>query len=591
MMPKQRTALITIASLWILTATLLMIATTAFSQTNAVQGNDFSQIRLFSEVLFKLKQNYVTELSDSRLIEAAINGMRREATGDSTFVPLEELGNAYEPLDLFAREYRRLLNDPQTKSSEKLIEAALKGMLRSTDPHSVYMNAEEFKEFTTSTKGSFGGLGIQIDKIGDYITVVSPIEGTPAYRMGITAGDRIIKVDGESIIGVTTDESIKKMRGDPGTTVLITISRPGIDAPIEFTIVREIIKVKSVPYSFQLDNGVGYIRISQFNENTTSELRSALDELETEGIKGLIIDLRFNPGGLLDQAVNTVNEFIGPNKLVVETRGRTRSDALHTRYRTKERTYPIVVLVNQASASASEIFAGSLQDWDKGIVVGKTTFGKGSVQQLIPFGDIRGGIRRDGPGMKITTSYYYIKSGRCIHKMSNDKLLSGQQVSESDLKKEDEENHNTVYYTEKGREVFGGGGIAPDIEVENDLLTRFGVDLRSKNIFFNFAVDYLVDHNHQVSKNPSITPAIMDEFLGYAEDHGISYTPADLDSARTFIENSLKSELVRKVHGDLESYKITLSQDKQLQKAISLFDRYRTLDEMIAYVENQKKLR
>lgn len=582
-MPKQRTALITIASLWILTATLLMIATTAFSQTNAVQGNDFSQIRLFSEVLFKLKQNYVTELSDSRLIEAAINGMRREATGDSTFVPLEELGNAYEPLDLFAREYRRLLNDPQTKSSEKLIEAAIVAMLRSTDPHTNYFDAAAFADFTTSTKGSFGGLGIQIDKIGDYITVVSPIEGTPAYRMGITAGDRIIKVDGESIIGVTTDESIKKMRGDPGTTVLITVSRPGIDAPIEFTIVREIIKVKSVPYSFQLDNGVGYIRISQFNENTTSELRSALDELETEGIKGLIIDLRFNPGGLLDQAVNTVNEFIGPNKLVVETRGRTRSDALHTRYRTKERTYPIVVLVNQASASASEIFAGSLQDWDKGIVVGKPTFGKGSVQQLIPLSN--------GNGVKITTSYYYIKSGRCIHKMSNDKLLSGQQVSESDLKKEDEENHNTVYYTEKGREVFGGGGIAPDIEVENDLLTRFGVDLRSKNIFFNFAVDYLVDHNHQVSKNPSITPAIMGEFLGYAEDHGISYTPADLDSARTFIENSLKSELVRKVHGDLESYKITLSQDKQLQKAISLFDRYRTLDEMIAHVENQKKQR
>ncbi len=582
-MPKQRTALITIASLWILTATLLMIATTAFSQTNAVQGNDFSQIRLFSEVLFKLKQNYVTELSDSRLIEAAINGMRREATGDSTFVPLEELGNAYEPLDLFAREYRRLLNDPQTKSSEKLIEAAIVAMLRSTDPHTNYFDAAAFADFTTSTKGSFGGLGIQIDKIGDYITVVSPIEGTPAYRMGITAGDRIIKVDGESIIGVTTDESIKKMRGDPGTTVLITISRPGIDAPIEFTIVREIIKVKSVPYSFQLDNGVGYIRISQFNENTTSELRSALDELETEGIKGLIIDLRFNPGGLLDQAVNTVNEFIGPNKLVVETRGRTRSDALHTRYRTKERTYPIVVLVNQASASASEIFAGSLQDWDKGIVVGKPTFGKGSVQQLIPLSN--------GNGVKITTSYYYIKSGRCIHKMSNDKLLSGQQVSESDLKKEDEENHNTVYYTEKGREVFGGGGIAPDIEVENDLLTRFGVDLRSKNIFFNFAVDYLVDHNHQVSKNPSITPAIMGEFLGYAEDHGISYTPADLDSARKFIENSLKSELVRKVHGDLESYKITLSQDKQLQKAISLFDRYRTLDEMIAHVENQKKQR
>lgn len=530
MKPKQRTALITIVGVWFLTATLLLVATNAFAQSRPSAGNIYSQIQLFSEVLQKLKQNYVTELSD-----------------------------------------------------EELIEAAIKGMLNSTDPHTNYFTADQFKDFTTSTRGSFGGLGIQIDKIGEYITVVSPIEGTPAFRMGITAGDKIVKVDGVNIVGVTTDESIKKMRGDVGTEVVITISRPGITDLIDFTIVRENIKIKSVPYSFKMDNGVGYIRISQFNENTTTDLRSSLTDLEKEGISGLIIDLRFNPGGLLDQAVDTVNEFVGYHKLVVETKGRIRQDALYTRYNTKERDYPIIVLVNEASASASEIFAGSLQDWDKGLVVGKTTFGKGSVQQLIPLSN--------NNGIKITTSYYYIKSGRCIHKMSNDKLLTGKEVTDEDLKKESEESHNQVYYTSQGREVYGGGGVTPDIIIDNDLLSRFGVDLRRKNIFFNYAIDYLVDHNHQVSKNPVITPEIMTEFLAYAKAQGVSYTAADLDSTRAFIESSIKSELVRKVHGDLEAYKISISQDKQLQKAISLFDKFHTLKEMFIYAEEFKPKR
>ena len=528
MKPKQRTALITIASVWILTATLLLVATNAFAQSRPSSGNIYSQIQLFSEVLQKLKQNYVTDLSD-----------------------------------------------------EELIEAAIKGMLNSTDPHTNYFTADQFKDFTTSTRGSFGGLGIQIDKIGDYITVVSPIEGTPAYRMGITAGDKIVKVDGVSVVGVTTDESIKKMRGDVGTEVVITISRPGIADFIDFKIIRENIKINSVPYSFKMDSGIGYIRISQFNENTTADLRTSLADLEKAGISGLIIDLRFNPGGLLDQAVDTVNEFIGYHKLVVETKGRTRQDALYTRYNTKERDYPIIVLVNEASASASEIFAGSLQDWDKGLVVGKNTFGKGSVQQLIPLSN--------GNGVKITTSYYYIKSGRCIHKMSNDKILTGHEVTPEELKKENEDTHTQVYHTSKGREVYGGGGITPDITVDNDLLTRFGVDLRRKNLFFNYAIDYLVDHDRKVSDNPRITAEIMNEFLEYAKAQGISYTAADLDSTRSFIESSIKSELVRKVHGDLAAYKISISQDNQLQEAISLFNRFDTLAEMFIYAEEIKQ--
>lgn len=529
---KQKTALITIAIVWILAAIMLFGATSAFAQNSSGGSDLYSQLGLFSDVLNKLKQNYVTNLSD-----------------------------------------------------EELIKAAIIGMLGSTDPHTTYFTKAEFEEFTTSTKGSFGGLGIQIDKVGDYITVISPIEGTPAYRMGITAGDRIIRVNDINVVGFSTDEAIKHMRGEVGTTVIITISRPGVSNPLEFKITRETIKIKSVPYYFKLDNGVGYIRMSQFSENTVRELRTALNSLEEENIRGLIIDLRWNPGGLLDQAVDTVNEFIGKGKLVVETKGRAAvANRQHfTRFETKNRNYPIVVLVNEASASASEIFAGSIQDWDKGLVMGKPTFGKGSVQQLFPLAN--------GNGIKITNAYYYIKSGRCIHKLSNDKLLKGEEVSESEQEAEAEKNKKQVYYTVNKREVFGGGGITPDIETESDLLTQFGAELRRKNAFFNFTVDYMVEHDHTVEKDIKITDSLMQRFLGYAKSLDIKYTQADLDSADTYIRTMLKSELLRKAYGDQEAYKVTITMDKQLQAAIDLFNRFDTLEAMFAHVAEQSRKR
>ncbi|HPA25002.1 MAG TPA: phage tail protein, partial [Candidatus Cloacimonas sp.] len=208
---------------------------------------------------------------------------------------------------------------------------------------------------------------------------------------------------------------------------------------------------------------------------------------------------------------------------------------------------------------------------------------KGSVQQLIPLSN--------GNGIKITTAYYYIKSGRCIHKMSNDKLLTGKDVSEEDLKKETETNLQQVYYTANNRKVYGGGGIQPDITVESDFLTLFGVELRRKNVFFNFAVDYLVQHNHQFDINTEIDNRIMNEFLAYVSKNDIKYSQADVDSANSFIRTSIKSELVRKVYGDEDAYKITIYQDKQLMEAISLFDRFKTLEQMFAYAAslNEKK--
>lgn len=522
--PKQKTALFTIAGVWIISAILLFAATNAFAQ-NQDKGSDiYSQLSLFTEVLQKVKQYYVTDLND-----------------------------------------------------EELIKAAIIGMLGETDPHTSFFTKDEFSDFTTSTRGAFGGLGIQIDKIGDYVTVVSPIEGTPAYRMGISAGDKIVKVDGTNVVGASTDEAIKLMRGDPGTQVIITISRPGISELMDFTIIREVIKIKSVPYFFKLDNGVGYIRITQFNENTTFELREALSMLEGDSIRGLILDLRSNPGGLLDQAVDTVNEFIGKDKLVVETKGRisTSNRQHYTRFATRARNYPIVILINEASASASEIFAGSLQDWDKGLVMGQTSFGKGSVQQLFPLSN--------GNGIKVTTSYYYIKSGRCIHKMLNDKLLKGKEVSEDERKEDEEKTHTQTYRTVNNRIVYGGGGITPDIEVKSDLLTNFGVELRRKNTFFNYAVDYMVQHDHIPPKGYSIDDSMFSNFLTYVRNQNISYTAAELDSTSSFIRSSLKSEFLRSTLGDNEAYRATIDQDKQLQAAIDLFNHYQTMDEMFRH--------
>ncbi|OQY40283.1 MAG: hypothetical protein B6226_00015 [Candidatus Cloacimonetes bacterium 4572_65] len=496
--------------------------------------------------------------------------------------------------------------------SSKLIEDAINGMLKELDPHTTYFTAEEFETFTSSTKGEFGGLGIQIDKKGDYITVVSPIEGTPAFKMGIMAGDMIWKVDGEDITGISTTESITKMRGEIGTKVVVTVIRPGVKEPLEFAIIRDVIAIKSVPYSFKLDNGVGYVRMTQFNAHTTEELVAALDELEEQDIKGLILDLRFNPGGLLSEAVNTVNEFVGPNKRVVYTKGKIAysNDEYLTEYDTKRPDYPVIVLINEASASASEIFAGSLQDYDRGLVMGKTSFGKGSVQQLFPLAD--------GSGIKITTSHYYINSGRCIHKTINDKLLTGKKVTEKEKEDIEKSNHEHIYKTEKGRIVYGGGGVTPDIEVQADTLSKFELELRRKNLFFNFAVDFMLKNSRKVKPDFTVSNKTFDNFVKFmiktelAEQKEIEEkedkeeskksvkptknkidlahpTAEDLAHSEEFIKLSLTSEIIEKKYGNQESYKIRIAMDSQLQEAKKLFDDYNTLQEMFDYASSLKK--
>jgi len=526
---------------WVIIGVLLFNVVNV-DASNSEDANIYKKLKLFSEALFNVRQNYVEELD-----------------------------------------------------VDDLIDSAIKGMLDEVDPHTTYFTADEYDKFSTDTKGEFGGLGISIDKKGEYITVVAPIEGTPAYRLGIMAGDKISKVDGESVVGVSTDESISKMRGEPGTKVVISIIRPGVEEELDFEIVREIIKIHSIPYSFKLDNGIGYMRIRQFNANTTSDLREKLDELEEEGIRGLVIDLRFNPGGLLREAINTVNEFIGKGKLVVFTKGRASQTNMEylTRYNRIRDDYPIIVLINGGSASASEIFAGSMQDWDRGLVVGQTSFGKGSVQRLFPLSD--------GNGIKITTAKYYIKSGRCIHKDLNDKLLKDERVKNGDISKEEieemqeeaeEKNHENIYYTNNGREVYGGGGITPDIEIVQSLLTDLGVELRRKNVFFNYSVDYLIDHEDEISLNYNASKKDIMAFLKFAKTEEIEFEQVEADSLQDWIQNELTSNIIGRKFGEVERYKVILREDTQLQETLNIFDKYPTLEEMYKYaqdVERKKK--
>jgi carboxyl-terminal processing protease len=315
----------------------------------------------------------------------------------------------YEQLQIFSDVLDIVQeNYVEEADSKELVEGAINGMLKTLDPHSSYLNPDAYKELQVETKGSFGGIGIEITIRDGFLTVVSPLEGTPAYDLGIEAGDQILRVDGESTKEMTLMEAVKKMRGPKGTKVVLTIMREGFAKPKDYVVTRATIAIKSVRAK-TLEPGYGYLRLSQFQSTTAKDLGQALTKLEKENqpLKGLILDMRNNPGGLLDQAVKVSDEFLDEG-LIVYTGGRLKSQDMRFEAHTNTRPhrYPIVVLVNEGSASAAEIVAGALQDHKRAVVVGVETFGKGSVQTVMPL--------RNGAALRLTTSLYYTPSGRSI---------------------------------------------------------------------------------------------------------------------------------------------------------------------------------
>jgi carboxyl-terminal processing protease len=315
---------------------------------------------------------------------------------------------SYDHLETFADVLSLVENNyVEDVESDKLIEGAINGMLRSLDPHSSYMTAEMFHEMQVETEGEFGGLGIEITMQDGWLTVVTPMEETPAWKVGLKPGDKIIKVDNAPTLEMTLVEAVRRMRGKVGTSVTITVVREGMEEPKEYTIVRDVIHVTSVK-SMRLPDNYGYVRIRSFSKDTGAEMRAAIGALKKQGMKGLVLDLRNNPGGLLNQAVEVSEYFLKKGELVVYTKGRMPNQNMRftASSASQDDDYPLVVLVNQGSASASEIVAGALQDLKRGIVVGVTSFGKGSVQTIIPL--------RGEAGLRLTTARYYTPSGRQI---------------------------------------------------------------------------------------------------------------------------------------------------------------------------------
>lgn len=496
---------------------------------------------------------------------------------NSTAQPIDEV----EKEQLIA--FQQVINLVKTRyvkdvSSKDLVYAGIESMLEKLDPHSGFMDPEETKRLQEDHEGSFGGLGIVISIRDEMLTIVAPIEGTPAHKLGLQAGDRIIRIEGESTEGITTQEAVRKMRGEIGTDVTVTIERNEWKDPKDFTITRGKIPVEAVPYSFMIRPGIGYIRMTRFSKNLSEEFITELNELEQEGLESLLIDLRGNPGGYMSQAIEVAQEFLNKKNLVVFTKGRIpRSSRKYLgNGSSRERDYPIVVLVNNGSASASEIVSGALQDWDRAIIAGETTFGKGLVQNIFP-------VSHDGAALKLTTAKYYTPSGRCIQRpYKGVDVYTYRYPDRTNVEKKEEEmkEDGEVFETVGGREVRASGGINPDIEIKAERLSDVMADLERNAYFQKFALKYM--ENNPIESPDEIFNNVekyVDEFKDYLVEIDFEYEQDQFDENIEAIHRGIKRELIREYWSENanyhtareEAYKIAVEGDSQVLKALELF--------------------
>jgi carboxyl-terminal processing protease len=488
-----------------------------------------------------------------------------------TSLVLARSSNTMQSVMLFDEVIKRVRSEYVDRVDlDNLMTGAIRGMLDTLDPHSQFLSKKQYDDLMVSTHGSFGGLGIEIDIRNDWLTVIAPIEGTPAHRAGIRGGDRIVKIEGKSTRGISMTEAVQKLRGQKGTDVTITIQREGEPELLDYSITRDVIKIKSVPFATMIDDELGYVRVAAFSDDTGKELRSTLRDLEAEGMQKLIVDLRRNTGGLLTQAIEVTEQFVEPGQTIVSTKGR-RSEQ-NREYQAGSRArggeYPLVVLVDNQSASASEIVAGAVQDLDRGLVVGLSTFGKGTVQSVMRLSG--------GSALKLTTAKYYTPSGRNINKDEDPGedsaiILPDGAVGDS----------ARVYYTAGGRMVYGGGGIHPDIEIEPEEMPKIASQLARRGLVFEFAVHYVAERP-EISEDFSDDPALMAEFKDFISEKEFEFTEEDFEDGKDFVHIMLKSEIARKVWGDDAAYAYSMEGDTQLAKVIELVQQAGTLSDLFA---------
>jgi carboxyl-terminal processing protease len=504
-------------------------------------------------------------------------------------------GNVYSNI----KTYNRILANVYDKyveevDSKDLIYASIEGMMQALDPHSAFLEKKEYDDLMVETQGKYGGVGISIDIRDDWLTVVSPIEGTPAFKLGIQAGDRIVAIEGESTKGITTSQAAKLLRGRKGTSVHITIQRKGDPQPFDVEIVRDVIELKSVPYHGIVRDGIGYLRLARFSEDSGKEVETALSDLLEQGARGIVFDLRWNHGGLLTQAVAVSDKFLERGRLISYTQGRNTAD--RNEYHASERPVlpadvHLVVLVNGATASASEIVAGAVQDDGRAIILGELTYGKGLVQTLIPLDS--------EASLKLTTAKWYTPSGRCIQRDSN-----SEPEEDAEVALEEAETRPSV---EKPEEEPVTGGIQPDVIVKGETTSRYGVELLRQNHFFRFAVDYTTEHP-DIPMDFRATDDVIQAFASYLDEQAFDYETAaemevkrlrelaeeeeydattlqavdllasrlegekdhDFGKNREYIEFGIEREIMSKVHGTVGLYSVILRSDNQAQAAVDL---------------------
>ncbi|GMV53154.1 MAG: peptidase S41 [Ignavibacteria bacterium] len=501
--------------------------------------------------------------------------------GDSIF---EQVRKFNDVLGLTVKGY---VDDVDT---QKLTEAAIRGMLSELDPHSVYIPAKEMERVEEEFSGSFEGIGVEFDVIADTITIVSPIVGGPSEALGIMAGDKIVKINDTTAIGMSRTEVPKKLRGKKGTQVKVHIRRTGEKSLLVFDITRDKIPLNSVDASFMIDQtDIGYITANRFSATTHDEIIEAARKLKAQGMKRLLLDLRSNPGGYLDQAFQIADEFIGAGKKIVYTRGRRPEfdeDFMATQHGELE-NIPLVVLINGGSASASEIVSGAVQDLDRGIVVGETSFGKGLVQRQYPLGD--------GSAVRITIAKYYTPSGRLIQRpyankkeyysgVGRDEGEEGDNIEhQSDIAHADSSKAKPQYKTAGGRTVYGGGGITPDYIVKADTIGMLARKLRSKNLFWKTA-DQIMKQRGKIIRDDyqgkmtaflntfEVTPADIDILKSFADQDSITWDAKDYTFDEEFIKMIIKAHIGRNIFNNNGYTSVMLRMDSQAKKAMELFD-------------------
>ena len=482
----------------------------------------------------------------------------------------------------------RIIDDQyvDTVNMGELVEEAMPQILSELDPHSSYIPAKDLEAVNADLKGSFSGIGIQFTIQNDTIHVNSVIQGGPSEKVGLMAGDRIVEVDDSAFVGkiVTNSEAMKRLKGEKGSKVKLGVYRPGEKALLHFTVIRGNIPVKSIDAAYMINEKVGYIKVNKFGETTYPELLIALAKLNQKNCEGLIVDLRGNTGGYMAAAIQMVNEFLPNNRLIVYTQGRkSPREDYNSNGTGSNQKMPLVVLVDEGSASASEIFAGAIQDNDRGTIVGRRSFGKGLVQQPIEFSD--------GSAIRLTIARYYTPSGRCIQKPYEKgkeseyelDLLTryehGEFFSADSIKQDETE----VYHTRLGRPVYGGGGIMPDIFVPQDTtgMTSYFRMAANRGLIIRYTFDYTDQNRSTMQKydTPEKMEAylkgqnLLNKFAAWAEKKGLKRRNNLMMKSRRLFEMSLYGNIIYNMLG-MEAYVEYLNEsDKTVLKAVEILEK------------------